>query len=96
MANHAAIQQQHGHLQPIAADELGISIHIHDLDRRQRVGAAQFGKLVEHVVTEPTAFATDDDEARWNGVSRVQKAYFRRGAGGAIPSAWVAVFEAFT
>ncbi len=96
MANHAAIEQQHGDLQPKAADELGIAIHVHDLYLRQCMGSAQLDEFVEHLVTEPAAFPADDHEARGKRASLLWRGHFRVGAGGAIPSACVAVFEALT
>ncbi len=97
MANHAAIEQQDRHLQAKAADEFGIAIHVHHLDRRQGMGSAQLGELVEHLVTEAAAFAADDDETRWKRVSLRPRGHFRvGGGGGAIPNACVAAFEALT
>ncbi len=96
MANHAAIEQQYRHFEPIAADELRIAIHIHDLDRREGMCAIQLREFVEHVVAQATTFAADDDEARRQEVSLVRRNHFRGGAAGAIPSACVAAFEALT
>ena len=87
MANHAAIEQQDRHLQAKAADEFGIAIHVHHLDRRQGMGSAQVGELVEHLVTEAAAFAADDDETRWKRVGLLSRGHFRVGGGGGAPQA---------
>ena len=61
MANHAAIEQQHGDLEPISTDEPFVAVHIHDPDRREGIRAPQFGKVVEHVIAQSAAFPAHDD-----------------------------------
>ncbi len=96
MANHAAIEQQYGHLEPIATDEFGIAVHIHDLDPREGMRPAQLGEFMEHFIAEAAAFPADDHETGRQRVCLARRAHFRGVAGGAIPSACVAAFEAFT
>ena len=63
MANHAAIEQQDRHFQPELAGELGVGIDVDHGHGRNGMVALEMRQLVKHLVTEPTAFAGDDDEA---------------------------------
>ena len=49
------------------ADELGIRVDVDHGDGRDGAGALELGELVKHVVTQPAAFAGDDDEALLHG-----------------------------
>ena len=89
MANHAAIEQQHGHLEPVLTGQLRIGVHIDDGDGRQTLMALEVGEPVEHVLAKPTALAAEHHEA-----SR-QLTHLRRGGVGASPIPWVAEDGAF-
>lgn len=55
-AHHGAVEQKHRDVQSVATDELGVAVHVHDLDggkpqlRRQRSGKRL--EVGEHLVAE--------------------------------------------
>jgi len=68
MANHAAIEQQDRHFEAELPGELRVRIDVDHGHGRNGMVALEVGQLVQHLVTEPTAFAGDDDEALFQGL----------------------------
>lgn len=105
MTNDAAIEEQHGHLEPVSTLKSGVGIDVDDGNGRYGAGRFQGSQLDEHVVTEVAAVAAHDDEAgrqRFRGHARrgggvLIPAYLRRGCGASPrPSAAAEPFDAFT
>ena len=60
---YTAIEQQHGDVQSVAARELGVGVHVDDLDRRQLARAAEGSERREHLVTELAVASVHDRQA---------------------------------
>ena len=64
MANHAAIQQQHGDLEPVLPRQLRVGIDVEDGDGENAPRALEFGQFLEHLIAEMAALAAEHHEAR--------------------------------
>ena len=64
-ADHGAVQQQHRHVQAVAAGQLRVGVDVHELDgrQRQRLRAAEQLELREHLLAQPAAFAVQQRRA---------------------------------
>lgn len=60
MAHLGAIEQQDGHLNAVAALDLGVGVDIHDVHGRKGQRAAQFLQIRDHLVTQTAAIAVHD------------------------------------
>ena len=61
-ADYGALEEQHRHIQSMAAPEDGIGVHVDHLDRWQRHVAAERLQLCEHLLAEVTVAAMDYGE----------------------------------
>src|SRR4051812_38199566 len=93
MANRAAIEQQHRHLQPVLARKLRVGIDVHHAHHWNGLRAFELGQCLQHLIAQVTALAADDHEARWKRSHR--RDYLRRGAGARLMP-WAALDVAFT
>src|SRR5689334_20857077 len=64
MANHAAIEQEHRHLEAIATRQLRIGVDVDDGNRGQTLVALEVCEPMEHLLAQPAALAADHHEAR--------------------------------
>ena len=62
----AAVEEEDGDVEAVAALEDGVAVYVDDVDGRQRQGAAEGVELGQHLVTEVAVLAVDDREA-WRG-----------------------------
>ena len=62
-AHHFAVEQQHRNVHTVAAQKLGVSVHIEHLDRRQRQRAREAMQLYEHVLAELAVAPLHDAQA---------------------------------
>src|SRR6185312_3971721 len=51
-ADHRAIEEQHRHVEPVAAPKDGIGVHVYHLDGRHRQGLRERLQLREHLLAE--------------------------------------------
>ena len=80
MANHAAVEQEHRHFEAELAGELRVGVDVDHGHGRNGMVSLEIRQLVKHLVTEPTAFAGDDDEALFQGLlARRSQPHGRRG-----------------
>jgi hypothetical protein len=63
MANDAAIEQKHGHLEAELARQGRVGIHVDHRHRWHRCRALQFRELLEHLLAQVTAIAAHHHEA---------------------------------
>ncbi len=63
-ADHRAIEKQDGDMESIAPNELGIAVHVHDADRRQRYFTSEGIKLGHHLVAQVTILPVHHGERR--------------------------------
>jgi len=61
--DYAAIEEQHGDIEAVAALEDGVAVDIDNVDGRQGCGAAEGVELAQHLVAEVAVLAMDDREA---------------------------------
>ena len=69
-ADHAAVEEQNGDIEAVAALEDGIAVDVDNVDRRQGRGATEGVELAQHLVAEVAVLAMDDGEAWGIGVHR--------------------------
>jgi len=62
-ADYAAVEQQHGDIEAVAALEDGVAVDIDNVDGRQGCGAAEGVELAQHLVAEVAVLTMDDREA---------------------------------
>ena len=62
-AHHRAVQQQHRHVQTMAALQIRVGIHVDSVKRRQRMAPGQGRQFRRHLVTQFAVLAMQEGEA---------------------------------
>ena len=62
-AHDGTVQKQDRHIQPVAALQVQVAVHVDDLHRRQRLPPPQGSQLCEHLVAQLTVLAMHYGEA---------------------------------
>jgi hypothetical protein len=63
-AHDRAIEQQHRHVQPMPTPQLGIPIHVDDVDGRQRDAPGKSGQLLQHFLAQLAVAPVHDRQTR--------------------------------
>lgn len=63
-AHERAVQQQHRHIESVAALQLLIRVDVDNLDRRQRHAGTEDGELAEHLLTQCAVVTLHDGKTR--------------------------------
>ena len=61
-ADHRAIEEQHRHIEAVAAPEDRIGVDVHDLERRQRHASPEGLQLCQHLLAEVAVSPVDYGE----------------------------------